>query len=534
MSQISSINFKKSKGFQTKHNDRKIPPSYLLQDGGYFEVNRNSQEALKLKNTIIQDAINAYTEKRGQKFQAKCFEWSAVCNIKPETTMDDLKKLAKHFSDKYGFQCYQIAIHRDEGYTEINEDTGEKETHINHHAHLEFITLDKETGKNRQRELGPAKLRQIQTETAQILQMERGIDKRLSGAKRIEPRAYAALKEKEKNEQRRQRANLKAQELQTTQEIQTLKIELSKANSLIWQKDTQTENLNAENLELQERLFAEKFKTKEQKSQIIALETQNQSLKAQNLELKEILISQKEVKAEFEKLRKIMIEWGFCDKDDYKFRTESLQNFLKNSQNKKYSQADLDQAILQTKKAIKEKHSLETQETAQILTQKDEVISNLTQELKTQGNALKREIEKNGDLERKISTLEFQKNEYEKRYQDLKDYLNSNTNKDQAIKALASELEQEKQKNNTLRAENYKLRVENEELKAKNAESELQEQEKQENTKTLSLGLIDNLDENNRPIFFSQESQTTKDEITNEQESQEQDQETKHTFRQKR
>lgn len=56
--------------------------------------------------------------------------------------MNDLKKLAQHFSDKYGFQCYQIVIHRDEGH--INDDV-EKE--INHHAHLEFITLDKETGK---------------------------------------------------------------------------------------------------------------------------------------------------------------------------------------------------------------------------------------------------------------------------------------------------------------------------------------------------------------------------------------------------
>ncbi|EDO7196404.1 mobilization protein, partial [Campylobacter coli] len=100
--------------------------------------------------------------------------------------MNDLQELSKHFQEKYGFQCYQIAIHRDEGH--FNEQ-GEKL--INHHAHMEFITLDKETGKNnfRREKITPKVLREIQTEIAEILGMERGEDKRISGAKRIEPRA---------------------------------------------------------------------------------------------------------------------------------------------------------------------------------------------------------------------------------------------------------------------------------------------------------------------------------------------------------
>ncbi|EAJ2428011.1 TPA: mobilization protein, partial [Campylobacter upsaliensis] len=111
--------------------------------------------------------------------------------------MQDLEKLASHFNEKYGFQCYQIAIHRDEGH--INEQ-GEKI--INHHAHLEFITLDKETGKNNYRRelITPKVLREIQSEVAEILQMQRGEDKRLSGRQRIEPRKYAQMKEAEKKE----------------------------------------------------------------------------------------------------------------------------------------------------------------------------------------------------------------------------------------------------------------------------------------------------------------------------------------------
>ena len=140
--------------------------------------------------------------------------------------MNDLKKLAQHFSDKYGFQCYQIVIHRDEGH--INEDV-EKE--INHHAHLEFITLDKNTGKQlfKLRDFNPQKMREIQTEAAEILQMERGQDKRISGAKRIEPRVYAEMKEKERANQKALKKELESTKetlKNTTQELETTKKEL--------------------------------------------------------------------------------------------------------------------------------------------------------------------------------------------------------------------------------------------------------------------------------------------------------------------
>lgn len=192
MSHISSINLQKSKDYQVFHNTN-IRPNYAI--GGELSYTLKGYEALKLKNQIIENAKEQYTKRTGQKFQAKSYEWSAVCNIKPNTTMQDLEKLAEHFNQKYGFQCYQIAIHRDEGH--INE-KGEKV--INHHAHLEFITLDRQTGKNNYRRelITPKVLRQIQTEVAEILGMQRGQDKRLTGVKRIEPRKYAQMKENER------------------------------------------------------------------------------------------------------------------------------------------------------------------------------------------------------------------------------------------------------------------------------------------------------------------------------------------------
>lgn len=216
MGQISSINFKKSIPINTEHNDRTLAPNYLIDKEKGVEYNRNAEKARELKNQIIKEAIQKYTENTRQKFQAKSYEWSAVCNIKPETTMQDLENLAKHFNDKYGFQCYQIAIHRDEGHKDEN---GEKQ--INQHAHMEFITLDRETGKQnfKMRDFSKQKMREIQTEVAEILQMERGKDKRLTGTKRIEPRKYAQLKEQEK-------AAIKETKIKVAKQIKELKTEL--------------------------------------------------------------------------------------------------------------------------------------------------------------------------------------------------------------------------------------------------------------------------------------------------------------------
>lgn len=190
MAEISSFNMKPSTDFQVFHNAN-IRPNYAI--GGELECNRKGYEAKELKEAIVNEAKQTYKQRTKRAFQSTAYEWSAVVNIKPDTTMQDLERLSKHFSDKYGFQCYQIAIHRDEGHIDEN---GEKQ--INHHAHLEFITLEKQTGRNRQRELKPQTLRQIQSEVAEILGMQRGIDKRISKAERIEPRKYAKLKEAEK------------------------------------------------------------------------------------------------------------------------------------------------------------------------------------------------------------------------------------------------------------------------------------------------------------------------------------------------
>ena len=217
---------------QLEHNTRAKPPRYLIgaKNGEIgFECNRELHQALALKEKMISEAKDAYERNRkgrARKFQATAYEWSAVCNLTNAHTMSDLENLAQKIHDNYGFQCYQISIHRDEGYLIdkktnarlvsskdfwLNFKTGiyykdraqtqilaNNETElalhytkeINYHAHLEFITLDKNTGKNRQAELNRTKLRELQTLVANELKMERGVDRCVSQIKRIKPREY--------------------------------------------------------------------------------------------------------------------------------------------------------------------------------------------------------------------------------------------------------------------------------------------------------------------------------------------------------
>ena len=343
MGNISSANFKKSKDWQVFHNADERP-SYAI--GGKLEVNRNSLDALNLKNQIIQDAKDAYERNRkpkAPKFKATSYEWSLVVNLKESSTMQDLETLSKHFSDKYGFQCYQIAIHRDEGH--INEQ-GEKV--INHHAHLEFITLDKETGKNnyRREKISPRVLRDMQSEVAQILQMERGVDRRLSGAKRIEPRAYGAMKEREK-----------AQNREREQKIEKT---LDSAHKAIQEKN----------------------------ATIATLKGENDNLKAKI----------KDIKAEFELKRKAWIAEQNKNKDDYRALSALKQDCL----------AERNLTIEQVREYIENLESeLKSQKNTKeqlerTITQQDEKIAQQAQEIENLQSELHRAQQKNAELQSKM------------------------------------------------------------------------------------------------------------------------------------
>ncbi|MGN8368193.1 hypothetical protein ACR9J1_07815 [Helicobacter pylori] len=275
MGNLASGHFKPTNNIQEQHNDRTLSPSYLIPQEfrGQNEVNRHSKQAMILKNQIIENAHETYLITFKQKSQAKSYQWSLVVNTKETTTMSDLEKLAEHFEIKYGFQCYQIAIHRDEGYMDENN-----QPHINHHAHMEFITLNKKNGKNMMRKayLSPKNFREIQTEIAQILGMERGTDKRVSGTKRIEPHKYAQMKNKER-EERSKDAKL----------IDELTNSMSELNAHATTLKQQIEAKNQKIDELQERPTRQELETKDKEISDLKDTNQEQATKNQAL-VKEI------------------------------------------------------------------------------------------------------------------------------------------------------------------------------------------------------------------------------------------------------
>ena len=140
MAEISCFSIKQTKNINITHNDRTISPSYLLQNESKgIEVNHSASEAQALYDSLLKTAVTNYTNRTHQKLQSKNYNWSAVVLIKDTTTMSDLEQLTAELKKKYGWQCYQIAIHRDEGHSD--KETGN--TVYNLHAHLEFLMLNK-------------------------------------------------------------------------------------------------------------------------------------------------------------------------------------------------------------------------------------------------------------------------------------------------------------------------------------------------------------------------------------------------------
>lgn len=187
----SAITFQKAKGHSYKHNFRKDEPNYLLEpqdrkENSYWQSERTPKE-------IFNDELKKANRKGGRIPKFENSYWEAVCNLNANHNLDDLKKLAEHIEKKFNITCTAIAIHRDEGHY---NDKGKAEH--NYHAHINFMTY-KDGRQNWRKELiKPDDLRELQTETAEILGMERGKDKRETGRERLEHKEYKAIaKEKQ-------------------------------------------------------------------------------------------------------------------------------------------------------------------------------------------------------------------------------------------------------------------------------------------------------------------------------------------------
>jgi DNA repair exonuclease SbcCD ATPase subunit len=193
MGNISSGNFQKVSKHSFFHNDRtekKTAKTVKTEHSHKNEFDISAVAAEQKYDELYGTYLKIRKEKKQRAKVAKANTLvECVVNINEKTTMEDLKKVQKYIEKRFGFQGLQIAIHRDEGYYDRNNND---EWTPNLHAHLSFFTISENTNIQmfRKEHIKPHDLREFQTELAQILGMERGIDNRVSKRERLSHKDY--------------------------------------------------------------------------------------------------------------------------------------------------------------------------------------------------------------------------------------------------------------------------------------------------------------------------------------------------------
>ena len=162
-----------------------------------------------------------------------------VLLIRPDTTLTDVRKFSEECQRRWGITPLQIFLHKDEGHwlngqpeAEDRESfkVGDRWFKPNYHAHIVFDWMNHETGKSRK--LNDEDMATMQTLASDILLMERGQSKVVTGKEHLERNDFIIEKQKaelqrieETKRHKEQQVSLAEQELkQVKAEIRTDKL----------------------------------------------------------------------------------------------------------------------------------------------------------------------------------------------------------------------------------------------------------------------------------------------------------------------
>lgn len=162
-----------------RHNKREKLLSYTRPELSHLNEWYNTLDVhLKSYDARLRKLIKAKT---GRACQAKSHPLhEAVVVIRPDTTIEDIKKLADAMASRWGFHFVQMAIHKDEGHWK----NGIWKPNL--HAHMVFDKIDHETGKTIK--TTKADTAEMQDMCAEVLHMERG--KKGSTAQHLDALSY--------------------------------------------------------------------------------------------------------------------------------------------------------------------------------------------------------------------------------------------------------------------------------------------------------------------------------------------------------
>ena len=109
----TSIHIQPVKGGSEEHNKREKQLDYVRHDLSHLnEYWEKDTQAHRLED--IKQKYKASTRQSLQKKATPIRE--AVVVIENGTTMYGLRELATRLNERFGIECFQIAIHKDEGY----------------------------------------------------------------------------------------------------------------------------------------------------------------------------------------------------------------------------------------------------------------------------------------------------------------------------------------------------------------------------------------------------------------------------------
>ena len=162
-----------------------------------------------------------------------------VLLIRPDTTLADVRKFGEECQRRWGITPLQIFLHKDEGHWLSGQpesgdresfQVGEKWFKPNYHAHIIFDWMNHDTGKSRK--LNDEDMTEMQSLASDILLMERGQSKAVTGKEHLERNDFIIEKQKAELQRieaikrhKEQQVNLAEQELrQVKSEIRTDKL----------------------------------------------------------------------------------------------------------------------------------------------------------------------------------------------------------------------------------------------------------------------------------------------------------------------
>ena len=162
-----------------------------------------------------------------------------VLLIRPDTTLEDVRKFGEECQKRWGITPLQIFLHKDEGHwlngqpaPEDRESfqVGERWFKPNYHAHIVFDWMNHDTGKSRK--LNDEDMTEMQNLASDILLMERGQSKAVTSKEHLERNDFIIEKQKAELQRieaakrhKEQQVNLAEQELrQVKSEIRTDKL----------------------------------------------------------------------------------------------------------------------------------------------------------------------------------------------------------------------------------------------------------------------------------------------------------------------